>query len=321
MTDPGVAPAQQRWAALAWHCAPVGLALFALTAWTARILATERVLPPLHAATGSGTPGGDLDGDGLDDALEHRLGTDAGSYDTDRDGFSDSEEIARGSSPLHAGSLPGPDPVSLSLEAYQSGGPLKLVTVLYAADGDPASKALGMGARVGTGVRKTPLSFFLQKATTVSLKGAESGSSVLVIDAPVDPLLVYRFGSLSFFTTVSNAGKVVDAGVVNVAWKEGILLEYVTEPYPGPAPARLAGEPQATGHYEPIDPGSVPKDWIPDQICYQIMTVAASVGPVVIQEVVEAQCEEGWDAFCDPACPATVGTTVESLDPGALIGG
>jgi len=51
------------------------------------------------------------------------------------------------------------------------------------------------------------------------------------------------------------------------------------------------------------------------------MMVAATIGPVIVQEVVDAGCEEGWDAYCDPGCAATIGTTVETLDPGALIGG
>jgi hypothetical protein len=285
-----------------------------LSAW---LVAGSTPIPALHAATAA-VPGADPDGDGLADALELRLGTQADQKDSDGDGYSDSEEIARGSSPTSPNSVPGAFPLGVGLQVYQTGGPLQLVSVLYVGDSDLASKSLSMGARVGSAVRKAPVSYFTQGAQFTSLSGSGAGSTVLVIDAPVDPLLVQRFGSLSFFTTLSNQGKVTNAGVVNVAWK-GLMLEYIVDPVPNAAPARHAG--MSIGRYEPIDPAAVPIDWVPDSICAQAMSIAASVGPVVIQEVIEADCEAGWDAFCDPACPATVGTTVESLDPGALIGG
>jgi len=271
----------------------------------------------LLAATSS-RPAADFDGDGLPDALEMRLGTAPGQADTDGDGFSDAEEVARGSSPTSPNSTPSPDPLGVALHVYQIGGPLQLVSIFYIGDGNLATKSISMGARVGSVVRTAPVSYFTKGAQFTTLPGSETGSTVLVIDAPVQPQLVQRFDSMSFFTTLSNAGKVSSAGVVNVAWK-GLLLEYVVDSYPTAVQSGHGGF--TTGRYEPIDPGAVPPDWTPDQICAQGMTIAASVGPVVIQEVVEASCESGWDAFCDPGCPATVGSTVETLDPGALIGG
>jgi hypothetical protein len=259
-----------------------------------------------------------LDGDGLADALELRLGTAPDEADTDADGFSDAEEVARSSLPTTPNSTPSPDPLGVGLQVYQTGGPLQLVSVLYVGDGNIATKTISMGARVGSVVRTAPISYFTKGAQFTTLAGSEAGSTVLVIDAPVQPQLVQRFGSMSFFTTLANQGKVSSAGVVNVAWK-GLLLEYIVEAYPTAVQAGQGGF--TTGRYEPIDPGAVPLDWTPDQICAQAMAISASVGPVVIQEVVEASCEAGWDAFCDPACPATVGSTVETLDPGALIGG
>jgi Bacterial TSP3 repeat len=271
----------------------------------------------LHAATAS-RPTTDLDGDGLADALELRLGTASDEADTDGDGISDAEEVARGSLPTSSNSTPNPDPLGVGLQVYQTGGPLQLVSVFYIADGNLATKTISMGARVGSVVRTAPVSYFTKGAKFTTLSGSEAGSSVLVIDAPVQPQLVQRFGSMSFFTTLANQGKVSSAGVVNVAWK-GLLLEYIVEAYPTAVQTGHGGF--STGRYEPIDPSAVPTDWTPDAICAQGMTIAASVGPVVIQEVVEASCETGWDAYCDPGCSATVGSTVETLDPGALIGG
>jgi len=303
------APSRPRSGALGWIAAgALGVGLMGGVA----------PIPDLHAAAAA-RPGTDLDNDGLADALELRLGTAPDLADTDGDAYSDAEEVARGSVPYSSNSVPDADPLGLGLQVYQTGGPLKLVSIFYVGDGNLATKAISMGARVGSAVRTAPVSYFTKNAKFTTLAGSEAGSTVLVIDAPVDPLLIQRFGSMSFFTTIANQGKVTDAGVVNVVWKSGLLLEYLIEAVPTAVHARSGG--QTTGRYEPIDIDAVPGDWTPDQICAQSMSISGSVGPVVIQEVIEAECESGWDAYCDPACPATVGTTVETLDPGALIGG
>lgn len=276
------------------------------------------LVPALQASTSSRS-GTDLDGDGLADHLELRLGTSTARTDSDGDGVSDAEEVARGSLATNPSSVPSADPLGVGLEVYQHAGPLKLVSVFYLGDGDLASKTISMGARVGATVRTLPISYFTQGAQFTTLAGSDPGSVVLVIDAPVDPLLVQRFGSMSFFTSLKSQGKVTDAAVVDVAWK-GLMLEYLVEKMPTAILGHQTGG-VSTARYEPIDPTAVPPDWVPDQICAQAMSVAASVGPVLIQEVIEAGCESGWDSYCDPACPATAGTTVETLDPGALIGG
>jgi hypothetical protein len=276
------------------------------------------LVPVLHAST-SARPSTDLDADGLDDQLELRLGTSPARIDSDGDGVSDPEEVARGSQPTSSSSMPGPDPLGVGLEVYQNGGPLKLVSFFYVGDGNMAAKTISMGARVGSVVRVAPISYFTQAAKFTTLAGKAPGSVVLVIDAPVDPLLVERFGSMSFFTSLANLGKVTDAAVVDLAWK-GLMLEYLVEKLPSALHGHQTGG-ISTARYEPIDPSAVPPDWVPNQICAQAMAVSASVGPVLIQEVIEADCESGWDSYCDPGCPATVGTTVETLDPGALIGG
>jgi hypothetical protein len=298
------------------------LPLLFLAAAAAWLVAGERATPPLHASTSGRATPSDLDGDGLADALERRIGTAPDQVDSDFDGYSDAEELARGSLPNAQDSIPDASPLGLALEAYQQGGPLQLTSVIYAQDGDFSTKSVSMGVRVGAFVRQLPLTFFTNQAVISTLPGAEAGSQVMVIDAALDARLVQRFGSLSFFTTLSSAGKIAGADVVNVFWKDGIVLEYIVEPFtPLPGPVRPAQSSAGLGRYEPIDPEAVPPDWTPDQICTQTMMVSASIGPVIVQEVVEAGCESGWDAYCDPACPATVGTTIETLDPGALIGG
>jgi len=51
------------------------------------------------------------------------------------------------------------------------------------------------------------------------------------------------------------------------------------------------------------------------------LTPVRVVGAVVTQEVIAADCVPGWDTHCSPGCVNTVGNTIRSIDPAALIGG
>ncbi len=275
----------------------------------------------LHASPATSPGANDSDGDGLADALEVLNGLAPDKPDTDRDGYSDSEEIARHSSALDAGSIPVPgETLSLNVLVYQDNGPVRPVSVMYAADGDFNSKQIAMGARVGKSVRSVPVGFFTMNGTIKVVTGQKQGSSVMVIDGAVDPEHVYRFGSLSFYTTLAHGGPPLVAAVVNVADKDGVIVEYKVS---GVAPLAQRGQSSAgtgTASYSPID-SEVPSEWIPGQICAQTTAVAATLGPVIVQEVLQAGCEDGWDTFCDPNCSATAGTTIQTVDPAALIGG
>jgi hypothetical protein len=42
---------------------------------------------------------------------------------------------------------------------------------------------------------------------------------------------------------------------------------------------------------------------------------------MITQEVVTAECQDGWDGYCPSNCSSTVGNTYVTVDPVALIGG
>jgi hypothetical protein len=44
-------------------------------------------------------------------------------------------------------------------------------------------------------------------------------------------------------------------------------------------------------------------------------------GAIITNEIVSADCMNGWDGFCPPSCTSTVGSTYETVDPLGLIGG
>jgi len=271
----------------------------------------------LHAAAPApvSSGSGDADSDGLPDVLEVRLGLNPDKDDTDGDGVCDAEELARHSLGTDPTSLPSSAPTTVNLVAYQDGGPVHLVTVVYAADGNLATKTLGMGARIGNKVRQAPVAYFTQNATFTNLPGKSIGSAILVIDAPLDPLLLVRFESLSFYSSIAVNGKKVGAGVVNLALKRGVEVEYI------PSGILAVGVGRATlsnSFYGPVDTNAV-LEWVPGEICGQTTAVAATMGPVIVEEVIEAACEPGWDSYCDPGCAASVGETIQSIDPAALI--
>jgi hypothetical protein len=66
---------------------------------------------------------------------------------------------------------------------------------------------------------------------------------------------------------------------------------------------------------------SIPSTWVPGSICFQRSIVVGANGPVVLHQVIEADCLQGWDTYCASDCTASVGSTYETIDPAALIGG
>ena len=66
---------------------------------------------------------------------------------------------------------------------------------------------------------------------------------------------------------------------------------------------------------------SIPNSWVPGSICFQRSAVVGGNGPVMLHQVIEADCLQGWDTFCVSTCSAALGSTYETIDPIALIGG
>lgn len=302
-----------------WTVLP-GVAVLIMGA-IATLLAGGPAIGDLQAASGGRE--GDQDADGLCDSLEAVLGTRPDLADSDYDGYGDAEELARNSNPLFSGGVPEYSEVSVGVAAASEGGDLHIITAIYLQDGVLHDKDIHMGTLYAKVVSFLPKSVFAGDAQVTILPAREAGELVVVFDSALESSLVRRAGSLSFFSAISQEGFLVsaDSALVRIideeiVWRQPLLRG------PGADNTSLLPTPQqgAGAVYRPLG-GSMPANWQEDQICLQKTMVVGVVGAVILQEVVSADCDEGWDAYCPPSCKGTVGSTVEILDPAVLIGG
>ena len=266
----------------------------------------------------------DTDNDGLPDRLELGQYTSPDHADTDIDGFGDGEEMARGSAGTKSFMTPMKDEVSMGLGAYldRKGG-LQGVAAVFIPDGVIGNKSFNIGVYLGG--RSLP-SLLPQRTYVhqIAIKSQQVGAHARVyyFYFPLSKALVEVKGKLSYFVTLSEAGKVVAADAVDLIYDQGAVLEVVDIERKSEVPAGNSRPGKPGQVIRPVGGSAIPNGWISGALCYQDVEAAGSVGPVQIQQVVNAYCQGGWDGYCDPiGCSGSVGSTIETLDPGALIGG
>jgi hypothetical protein len=281
------------------------------------------VVPVLHAAAPTASP--DNDGDGLPNLVEDNLGTSRDRPDSDGDGYWDAEEVARQSDPTDRKDIPKATPASIGMGIYEQGKDLRPVFALYVADGNVRSTEMKIGVRVGQTLRYMPLSFFTKNATLVKSPTVQAQSTVLVLDTQLDSRFVHTYGDLSVFTTLDYRDSTISADAVDLFSSNGVIVQTSITAFHSPAanPTLKLGQGVA-GVYQPLGNtgGLPPSNWKSGKVCSQGMVVVGVVGAVVVQEVVAASCDAGWESSCDPAaCASSIGGTVQMVDPVALIGG
>ncbi len=302
-----------RWSSIAALALGVGAAV----AWN---LSRPRVV---HAAVVGASA--DADGDGLPNTLEHALGTDPYLVDSDADGISDSEEFARHSSPSKSWDTPGSATASIGMGITLEGVSLRTVTVIYLADGDLNSKVLKLGL-VSKGLPVYLPKVVMGSVSNLTIVPASiPGQLVAVYDCPISPAVLRATGSASLFSILTGPGGVKVADAVNISRLSGAICQrFVLTTQTGGSPGmtmQVAGPISGGTVFRPIGGSSPPATWTPGEICNQGTQLVGYSGGASVQEVVSANCESGWDAFCDPSCAASVGSTITILDPAVLVGG
>lgn len=294
----------------------------------------------MHAATQSSTGGQtvDSDGDGLPDLLELRMGTNDQRADSDFDGFSDSEELARTTSPTRGSSLPAARRLSVGMSVFGHDGILHVVSALYVEDGNLDTINFTLGLRIGDRLRPLPADWWSNEARISVQPAQDSRDLIYLIDYPLSPALVHSLGSLSMYAIVGDQEtaqtccaaavdllSATDGVVVQIkapnGWAEmGISSQGTTSPGGAFGPAGSIYAPIPVDEDEE-NGGGLPSTWTPAQVCAQRSTVVGASGAVTTHEVVQADCVDDLDSFCDPGCASTVGATYQTIDPLVLVGG
>lgn len=263
----------------------------------------------------------DYDGDGLTDDQELVLGTFPFVADSDDDGYLDGEEVARQSDPQDIFSVPETEGISAALVARGEENDLRLVMCVHEPAGELFDSIIRLGALREGQIVTVPMGRVLGLSEVREIPGT-LGSRVITIELPVHPNFVHSAGRATFFLAAGNATTLLygSASKVDVTSTDGILLLQ-----------RVANADQEThatqgggSIRQPIPSGAaptVPSTWIPGAVCFQRSSVVGGAGAVVLHQVVEADCLPGWDTYCASDCTSTVGTTYETIDPAALIGG
>lgn len=276
----------------------------------------------------------DGDGDGLPDGLERRMFTSPIDADTDHDGFSDLEELARQSSPLVVDQLTLHGRLRLGMAAHEDGNMLHVLVAVYLPDMNLRNKDLHLG--IATPSRMVELARpELLSIATIEFAPAHSPSALIaLIDVPFAVTLLQSVGELNVYATVGNygAGVVAGAAAIRLAWVNDAPVWCMPDPYfvppsgdgggtslmPEPGGSATAG---GTVFVPLVPPGELPDAWQAGQICYQRATPVGYAGALVTHEVTRAECVANWDAYCAPSCSQTVGSTYSEVDPLALLGG
>ena len=275
----------------------------------------------------------DSDGDGLVDAQEQVLTLNQNNVDTDGDGYSDLEELARHSEPKMVQSTPLPSTLDLGMSARGDSNRLVVVFAIYLGDLEPGEIQLSLGVLLRNRISEIPPWYFMRDAWMTTVPGNAPGTSLMVVETCLPPNFVHALGNVSLYGVLedSQTGTPLAADVVNLSSQSGVVFMRSTPPIRS-FQAQVGGvggpgggsQPLSGSVYLPIPPGGdgdIPMSWIPGEVCYQRTQVVGAGGGIITHEVVEAECKDGWDAYCKIDCASSVGSTYDTLDPAILIGG
>lgn len=281
-----------------------------------------------------GARGLDADSDGLTDVQENILGTWPNDPDSDRDGFSDLEEIARRSDPMSRFSVPESTPKSVGLYARQHGAWVTVGWAVYSAA--PLKTVRFNQGLVISGVPiPTPNSTSLATSFLL-LPVSTSGASVVAMEVTFPASVVRNNGILSLYAVVSESTdplKPISADVMNLIDMGGVITEVERSGAGVPAPSKSmqtsggnasggGTAPQGGLIYSPlVGDDDVPPKFSAGQICFQLTSPIGINGASVVQEIESAGCQPA-ESYCSPSdCSSSIGGTVEVVDPALLIGG
>ena len=236
---------------------------------------SELVVPPTLRADGAVEL--DSDGDGLVDDVELVRWLDPFTPDTDADGWSDLEELARQTDALDVTSFPEPAPEGhdIGMAAYTEFDSLHVLTAIYAENGDLSQLDLKSGISLSGNIIELPPSIVFANAEITIVPAKNPGDLVVLVNSSYGAGLVQAFGSLGIYSTLGKQGQdPTTADALNLIASGGALLEVTTPPLVQTTGAPTGAGGSATGSsttsassgngYRPLGGGEeIPASWEP----------------------------------------------------------
>lgn len=264
----------------------------------------------------------DTDGDGLPDRQEVVLGCDPTLVDTDFDGYTDGIEVALQTDPNSYEDAPEACDLSVGMSARGENGKLKVFTVLHVRDGVLDDEFVRFGVLIGSELVNLPLQRLAPYMVTHTVP-TPGGGVLHTIDMEVPTHLVEATRATTLFAVVGVTGqdRYASWAKVDLALVKGVIT--LRMPY-SPGSGGPGAVPEGATILRPIPPDGevgMPIDWEAGKVCFQLSEVVGTQGHATVNLIVYAECEAGWDTFCEPDCEATVHSTYITVDPGSIIGG
>ena len=278
----------------------------------------------------------DADLDGLDNALEFRIGSNPQKANVDADALDDLTELLLGTDP-HAADAPGtfPQPSArVQLEAYVIGGSLVLQNLMlrqnsvkdvhfYVALPDPAQPNNPNAPPVTQRLGKNAYSKYVDRFVTLpsSVPGYEISSMRLVL--PSAPFLAAERFSIAVVAELDRGIKVADE--IRFTTMDGMLVEWRDTGVRTYGTANPQGGGTSSGGLPgglfPADPtANFPiGENLVNQVCVQQVGAIGLHGIGVMYGVTDADCDTMFGAVCLSSCAASVGETFLGLDLPSLL--
>jgi hypothetical protein len=271
---------------------------------------------PQAAVPSAEVESSDKDFDGLTSLQEAVLMTSDLTPDSDGDNVDDLVELARGSDPNNAASIPGPQTVHVGMAAREDGGVVTLVSAIYARFDQVPGVGFAMGGSYGGAEFLLPPSAVFAASTVELFPGIDPTGWIVRVETKISKSFVADYGYLGAYAVVTESGGTTPhaADVLNLFLVDSEVLALV------PAPSTLT---TGDSFYQPLGrgddlPGST---WTQGEVCSQVTAVVGTDGSSVVLDVEEANCEQ-MASHCNAVhCAGAIGTQVKVLDAGALTGG
>lgn len=198
-------------------------------------------------------------------------------------------------------------------------GRLHTAFAVYLRSGSLTSVKLNLGIYACHTMFPLPPSTYMQRMVITTVPTHNPGELLLVADVVLPNAPLLRSGAMSIFGTLQIGDFLTSSASINLVLRDGIPTELI-----GPGQIAPYAEQQLGPGilYRPLGGTEAPASWSSGEICFQRMESVGTHGAVVTQEVTSSSCVGGWDGYCDGGnCASSVGSTVDLVDPSALIGG